>query len=312
MGQLLLGILLTMLALACAAYVLFGPARSPVSRERITGTAVVSEKSALTSMTNAVVTQVDRTMSSRGWVPFTAHELELAGIKMTSASLVVMICSIAVVAAVLGEVVGNPLLAVVLAVAVPVGAKLVLKRRASKRRSAFANQLHETLQMMAAAMRAGHSLPRALDAVSRESQSPMSEELARVVNENRLGRDLVEALNQTSARMQSEDFKWVAGAIRSQRETGGNLNEVLDRVAETILERNHIRQQVKSLSAEGVLSAYILMALPVGVGGFYFIANPGVMMPFVASGIGKLLLLGSAVLYVLGGMWMRSIVRIEF
>ncbi|MFI5427321.1 type II secretion system F family protein [Aeromicrobium sp. UC242_57] len=203
-------------------------------------------------------------------------------------------------------------LAVLLAVLVPLVWKALLSMRASGRRKKFADQLSQALQMIAAALRAGHSITRAIEAVAQEAEAPMSEEFARVANEVRLGRDLVEALEQVAVRMESEDFSWVAGAISAQRETGGNLNEILEQVAETIRERGHIRQQVRSLSAEGRISAYILMALPVIIGIYYALVSQEVMGAFVDSGIGKLLLAGSLLLYVLGGFWMRSVVRIEF
>jgi tight adherence protein B len=148
--------------------------------------------------------------------------------------------------------------------------------------------------------------------VSKETDAPMGPELARVVNETRVGRDLLVSLDEVAVRMQSDDFRWVGAAIGAQRETGGNLNEILDQVAGTIRDRQHVRQQVVALSAEGRLSAMILMGLPVGIGGYYTLVAGDQMTVFIGSGIGKLLLAGSLVAYVIGGMWMRSIVRIEF
>lgn len=313
MSPVLLGTLLLSVAALCTVYALVGITGPRLSVERLTGAPPAPQRSALSGATEAVVGGVDRVMRSRGWVPFTAAELELAGVASSPASLVVLILSTSVIAFAMGFVViGNLLVGLIFMLLVPLLAKMVLKRRTRKRRAQFANQLHEALQMMASALRAGHSLARGLDVVSQDSEAPMNEELARVVNENRLGRDLVDALDNVATRMESEDFHWVSQAIASQRETGGNLNEVLDQVAETIRERNHIRQQVFALSAEGRISAYILMSLPVGVGGFYALTNPVLMGAFVASGIGRVLLGLSAVMYVLGGLWMRKIVNIEF
>ena len=91
---------------------------------------------------------------------------------------------------------------------------------------------------MAGSLRAGHSLLRAVDAVSQEAGAPTSEEFARIVNETRVGRDLSDALDEVAERMGSEDFTWVAQAIAIHREVGGNLAEVLDAVGHTIRERN--------------------------------------------------------------------------
>lgn len=286
---------------------------SALPKERLLGMAPPSNHGALSGLAERLVGGVDRVMRGRRWVPLTAAELELADVAMGPAALVVVIVCAAVTAFAVGYVLlGGVLFGLLLAGVVPIVTKLGLRRRTKKRRKVFTNQLHEALQMMASALRAGHSLPRGLDLVSQDSEPPIADELARVVNENRLGRDLVEALENVATRMDSEDFLWVSQAIAAQRETGGNLNEVLDQVAETIRERNHIRQQVFALSAEGRISAYVLMSLPVGVGIFYVLVNPEIMSPFIASGIGKALLALSAVMYVLGGLWMRKIVNIEF
>src|SRR5690606_22646720 len=113
------------------------------------------------------------------------------------------------------------LLVVVLAVLPPVGFRLWLGYRVSRRQKQFAEQLDDSLQLMASNLRAGHSLPQALASVAKEADSPTAEEFARVVNETRVGRDLGHALSLTAARMASEDFSWVSQAIAINREVGG-------------------------------------------------------------------------------------------
>jgi tight adherence protein B len=310
--MLLLGVVLIAASLTCAYVAVNGVPIGRVPGDRIDRIAVQDQPGLLTRATDSMVDAVESTLRRRGWRPFSARELEAAGVAMSAANLVVLISCIAVVALAVGVVLGGVVIGVLLAVPVPFGTKAWLSHLGARQRRKFAAQLPQALQMMAASLRAGHSLPRVLDSVSRELEAPIAEELARVVNENRLGRDLVEALEDVAVRMQSEDFKWIAAAISAQRETGGNLNEILDQVAETIRERQHIRMQVMSLSAEGRLSAVILMALPVCIGGYYTLVSTETMSLFVGTTIGKLLLLGSAVMYILGGVWMRSIVKIEF
>ncbi|WP_258933492.1 type II secretion system F family protein [Nesterenkonia pannonica] len=133
---------------------------------------------------------------------------------------------------------------------VPLGARITLSIRITKRQKQFAEQLDDSLQLMASNLRAGHSLPQALSSVAKEADSPTAEEFARIVNETRVGRDLGLALDVTAERMASEDFSWVTQAIAINREVGGNLAEVLDGVADTIRQRNEIRGQVATLSAE--------------------------------------------------------------
>jgi tight adherence protein B len=223
-----------------------------------------------------------------------------------------MVALSTLVAAGVGYLAGGWLLALVALVAAPFGAKLLLSFKSGRRRAAFADQLDDSLQLMASSLRAGHSLLRAVDAVSQEAAAPMSEEFARIVNETRVGRDLNEALDEVSARMGSDDFTWVAQAIAIHREVGGNLAEVLDAVGHTIRERNAIRRQVKALSAEGKLSAIVLMALPFVIIGFIWMSNPGYLAKFTESLAGYVMLAVSAVMLTLGGLWLKKTVAITF
>lgn len=311
--MLLLGIVLVLAAVACGWFAVAGVPAGRVDRSRVDAYAVAERRPLMRRAVDDTVAHVDQVLSRRGWRPFRAEELELAGIRASVASLFVAVtATAAAIFALLGLLSGRWLLALVVAAFVPVVAKIVVRLKVARRRKRFAGQLAPLLAMLASSLRAGHSLPKAMDAAARDADSPMAEELAKVVTEYRIGRDLVPAMERVAERMESLDFRWIAQAIDAQRETGGNLNEILDQVAETIRERQHVRMQVMALSAEGRLSAVILMALPVGIGIYYSFVAADRMSLFVGSGIGKLILLISAVLYVAGGFWMRSIVRIEF
>jgi tight adherence protein B len=212
----------------------------------------------------------------------------------------------------LGFLVAGPVLGLLAVVAVPFGAKLLLRLKSSRRQSAFADQLDDSLQLMASSLRAGHSLLRAVDAVSQEAASPTSDEFARIVNETRVGRDLDDALDDVAQRMGSDDFTWVAQAIAIHREVGGNLAEVLDTVGHTIRERNAIRRQVKALSAEGKLSAVVLMGLPFAIIAFISMTNPSYLAKFTESFMGYCMLAVASGMMLVGGLWLRSTVRIKF
>jgi tight adherence protein B len=213
---------------------------------------------------------------------------------------------------VLGFLLGGPVPAVLLGAAGPVGARLLLRVKGSRRQAAFADQLDDSLQLMASSLRAGHSLLRALDSVSQEAASPTAEEFTRIVNETRVGRDLADSLEEVAARMGSDDFTWVAQAIAIHREVGGNLAEVLDTVGHTIRERNAIRRQVQALSAEGKLSAVVLMALPFGVTGFISLTNPAYLAKFTQSLTGWAMLAVATTMLVVGGLWLKKTVAIRF
>ena len=255
---------------------------------------------------------VEKVLVKRGRLAAGAAALERAGMRATLPDVVLAVGLGTLGAGVLGVLLGGPLIGVLAAVAVPVGARLLVKLRISRRQAAFADQLDDSLQLMASSLRAGHSLLRAVDAVSQEAESPTSEEFARLVNETRVGRDLAEALDEVAQRTASEDFTWVAQAIAIHREVGGNLAEVLDAVGSTIRERNAIRRQVKALSAEGKLSALVLMLLPFGVIGFISLTNPAYLAGFTQSLAGYLMLAVAAVMMTVGGLWLRSTVRIRF
>jgi len=286
-----------------------GPSRVPLSR---LDPSVAPPASALAGAGAAAGAAVEKVLVKRGRAAAGAAALERAGMSIRLPDFVLVVGLTTVVLGVLGYVLGGLFVGLLLLVAVPFGAKLFLGFRASRRQAAFADQLDDSLQLMAGSLRAGHSLLRAVDSVSQEADAPTSEEFARIVNETRVGRDLNDALDEVAERMGSDDFTWVAQAIAIHREVGGNLAEVLDAVGHTIRERNAIRRQVKALSAEGKLSAIVLMALPFGVTGFISMSNPAYIAKFTESLAGYAMLAAAAVMLLVGGLWLKSTVKIKF
>jgi tight adherence protein B len=286
-----------------------GPSRVPLSRLDPT---VVPEASALAGAGAAAEAAVEKALVKRGRLAAGAAALETAGMTVTLPNFVLAVGVWAVVAAGVGVLIGGLLLGILMIVGVVVGARLLVKIKAARRRAAFADQLDDSLQLMASSLRAGHSLLRAVDAVSQDAVSPTSEEFSRIVNETRVGRDLSDSLDEVAERMRSDDFLWVAQAIAIHREVGGNLAEVLDAVGHTIRERNQIRRQVKALSAEGKLSAIVLGALPFGIVGFISMTNPDYMAKFTQSVIGYGMIAGVVVLMLVGGFWLKKTVAIRF
>ena len=182
---------------------------------------------------------------------------------------------------------------------------------ARRRQAQFAAQLSDTLQLLSGTLRAGYGLLQALDAMAREASAPTSDEFRRIVVESRLGRDLSASLRAMSERMASQDFQWVVEAIEINREIGGDLAEVLDRVGATIRERDFLRRQVKSLSAEGRLSGYLLTGLPFGLAFMIRMRNPSYFAE-LTSGVGLILAAVGMVLLVVGGLWIRKVCRLVF
>lgn len=309
--MLILGIALFYLAIVALVFGTFRPAldRLPIERRRPD---VVDPVTGLSRLTGMTASSVEGILARRGWTQPIAVALEGAGLRTSPADFLILVSSAGLVSMLVGFLLGGIGVALLFMLMAPIGGKLFLSIRAGKRRKAFADQLDDTLQLLAGGLRAGHSLLRAIDAVAREADSPTAEEFARVVNETRLGRDLNDALEQTATRMRSEDFSWVSQAIGIHREVGGDLAEVLDEVGHTIRERNQIRRQVASLSAEGKMSAYVLLALPFVVLGILMMTSPGYVVKFVETPLGYILMGVAAVMLTIGALWLRKVVSFKF
>ena len=186
---------------------------------------------------------------------------------------------------------------------------LLIKKK--RRLAAFNAQLADTLQLMAGSLSAGLSLAQSADTVVREGTDPMAAEFRRALVEARLGVEIEDALAGVAERMQSVDFEWVVMAIRIQREVGGNLSELLNKVAETIREREYLERQVKTLSAEGRLSVWILGGLPPGFMAYLALANPTYLEPMYTNPLGWVMLVVMGVLLTGGIFWMKKVVKVD-
>lgn len=268
--------------------------------------------SGLARAARAATRVIERVLRRRGSVGVQVAMLEQAGLKVGLHDFILLVIAGALAAGAAGLLLAGPLAGLALALVVPIGARAALNLLAARRRNAFADQLDDSLQLIASSLRAGHSLLQSLAAVAREAEEPTRDEFARIINETRVGRELSVALDETAARMGSEDFVWVTEAIAINREVGGNLAEVLDGVGFTIRERNQIRRQVKALSAEGKLSAYVLIALPIGITGFLAMTNPSYMGKFTQSLVGYVLIGVSVVMLTIGSLWLRKVVSFRF
>jgi tight adherence protein B len=163
--------------------------------------------------------------------------------------------------------------------------------------------------MLSGGLRAGHSFPQSIDALVHEAPSPTREEFQRVLFETQLGHPLPQAMRNLAERVGSEDFEWVTEAVEIQRDIGGDLADLLDNVTDTIRDRRRVSRQITTLTAEGRLSAVILFCLPIAMFGVMTFANRAYFHTLTSSTAGKLMLVGSGALMVVGGLWLRRIVR---
>lgn len=196
-------------------------------------------------------------------------------------------------------------------VAGAVGPALFLSSAKARRQARFMKQLPDTLQLLAGTLKAGYGVLQAIDTVVKEVEDPTSTEFQRALTEARLGLPLEDSLGDMAERIDSDDFRWVVVAMNIQRQVGGNLAELLETVAATLRGREQVRRQISSLSAEGRLSAIILIALPFVILGFLLITNPAYLAPLLTNVLGWIMLGLVSVLMVVGVFWIRKMIKID-
>jgi tight adherence protein B len=309
-SAMLVGVVACALAVLIGVYLLATPAPFRLAPERRRPRVVKTR--AVTTVAQTAAAMMDSVLRRRDDAGTHVAVLERAGVTMRLQDFALVMLVGALVVFNGFWIADLPLIGLVLALALPLVTRAVLGVMAGRRKQVFADQLDDSLQLMSSSLRSGHSLMQSLGSVARDAEEPTAGEFTRIINEARVGRELSDALKETAARMDSEDFVWVTQAIAINREAGGNLAEVLDQVGHTIRERNQIRRQVASLSAEGKLSAYILIALPLGVTAFLSVTNPSYLAKFTQSLTGYALIATAVLLLIVGAVWMRNVVRFRF
>jgi tight adherence protein B len=205
--------------------------------------------------------------------------------------------------------IAGPLFLVGLAIPLVVRA-LVMARMARKRRL-FGDQLPDNLDVLASGLRAGHSLVASLATVVDDAPEPSRSEFQRVVADESLGIELADALGALGRRMRSRDMEQVALVAAVQNETGGNAAEVLDRVTESIRERQELRRLVRTLTAQGRLARWIVSLLPVGLLLFIASADSTYIKPLFTHTSGKIMLVVAGLMVLAGSFVIGKIVDIK-
>lgn len=186
---------------------------------------------------------------------------------------------------------------------------LLLKRKA--RLSAFAKQLPEALELIARALRAGHSLAAGISLVAEEMKAPICKEFGRCYEEQNLGVPLEEALENMTERVPNLDFRFFATAVILQRQTGGDLAEILDKIGHLIRERFRIWGQVQALTGEGRLSGIVLLAMPPALFVVMYVMNPDYCMMLFRDPLGQKMLVVAIIMQIVGALVIRKIVNIK-
>ena len=189
---------------------------------------------------------------------------------------------------------------------------LYLKRKARKRLLVFEEQFPEAIDLIARALRAGHALPTALQMVADEIQEPVGEEFRRMFDQHNYGMALPEALRAFGDRVPLLDARFFVTAVLTQREMGGNLSEVLDKLAAVIRERFKVKRQVRVMSAHGRITGLVLGFLPPAVAGILFVISPQHMRLLTEDPLGLYMVAIAIFLQVVGVLAIRKIVDVEY
>lgn len=302
-GALLIGV-----AVVAAAIAFFVPG---VPRARGIPRRNVATREALQGLTERAGAAATRVMSA-AQETFLGRWLERAGLDLRPGEFIVIVGAATLGVFALVAVTVSLLAAVIAAGLTVLAAKIVVDLLAHRRQAHFADQLADVLLLMSGTLRAGYGTAQAIEAATRESEWPTADEFRRLVIESRLGRDFTDAMRAMADRVGSQDLEWVVQAFEIHAEVGGDLAEVLDTVANTIRERNRVRNQIKVLSAEGILSGIILFALPVVVAAILTITNPNYLDELFGTGRGQVMLTVAIALQLLGGVWLRQLVKPRF
>jgi len=258
----------------------------------------------------AAAGQKQRKRSFR-WVEGFAEDVDVGQVNHDPRRLLVFaVLAGLVLGATVGVLVG-PIWFFVAAIGLPVALNMYVRNKARRQRKEFGEQLPENLDVLASALRAGHSLASAMSVVADEAPEPSAREFTRVVTDEQLGIPLDEALEVTAKRMQNVDMDQVAVLALVQREAGGNTAEVLDQVIANIRARMDLRRMVTVLTAQGKFSSWIVAAVPIALFIFIAIINPTQLDPLFNETVGQIFAISAVVMVLLGFLIIRKIVTIE-
>lgn len=207
---------------------------------------------------------------------------------------------------------GNIFISVIISILLIFGLRsAIINNLINKKLHNFEESLPEALLIMASGLRSGLNLLQTLESVANDGNNEVARQFRRVMAELQIGTNLEIALEKVANRMNSNDLRWTVSALAIQREVGGNLSEILATAAATIKTRGEIRREVRTLSAEGRTSAYVLVALPIGILIFTLFSQPNYFKLMFSSFIGVGFILLLILLMTVGWIWVKRVVNIK-
>lgn len=261
----------------------------------------------------AIIRRAGKYFEWSQWSRSVEHKLIRAGLPLRGAEFAAICFGTAMVGTILGYILSGGkaapgLIGTTLGYLLP---QVFLDLKIKQRAKAFNLQLADALILVANALRTGYSFLQAVELVSREMAPPMSVEFAKMLKEMNLGVTTEDAMNNLAKRIDSDDLDLVVTSVLIQRQVGGNLAEVLDNIAGTIRERLRLKGEIKTLTAQGRVSGFIIGLLPIVLAGAIFVLNPEYIGILFVHPLGRLLLWASAAGMAVAFIWIRKIVSIE-
>ena len=279
-------------------------------------TAYTSDQSLLTATpalpeTPSVIEALSERLLRRArWWPRFVERVDIAGAGLNAVQLAVVTVIATIIFSWAAVASGRPLAAVIL-LFLPVFVHVWLRVRVERTQRAFADQLAETLEIVASAMRAGHSFEGGLAVASEDAAEPMKSNLRRVVNDERLGVPLQETMGAVAIRMDCPEFEQIAMIVALQRQSGGNTAELLNRTSETLRHRADLRRLVRQLTAQGRAGGIIVSAIPICLALLMSLISPGYLSPMLDHTAGVIALVLAGAMVATGWLVINKIVDIK-
>ena len=254
-----------------------------------------------------------RLLASSGSLAEAIHDrLERAGLTLTVGSLLLTSGFIGILVFAIGAVVsGMPLVSAGIGVAAAALPFMLVRYKAAKRLRQFEQQFPEAIDLISRALRAGHALTTGLSMVADEIPAPVGTEFRRLYERQNFGLPLPEAMRAMALRIPLVDVRFFVAAVLTQRESGGNLAEVLDNLSAIIRERFVLKRHVRVVSAHGRITGWVLSGLPLALGGMLTLVAPAHMSVMITDPLGRRMMMAAFGLQVAGALIIRRIVDVE-
>jgi tight adherence protein B len=255
---------------------------------------------------------VDRLVAGSSLGSGLSKLIEQSGVRTTPSAIAMISLGTAAATAVVAMMfIRHPLTPLVAGLVGVVMPTLYLMRRRSVRLKKFEEQFPEALDLLSRAIRAGHAFQTAMSMVASELREPVGPEFKKTFDQQNFGLPLRDALNELAERIHILDVRFFVTAVLIQRESGGNLAEILDNLAHVVRERFKIRRQVRVHTAHGRFTGYVLLALPAALGVALSFINPDHMHMLFNEHMGQMMLMGAIVMQTIGFIWIRQVIKIE-